>query len=63
MRLILRYGTGVATTAVFLGIGLTLLGEPASQRIGAVLAGLGVLRGALVVKQFLSDRAADAEEA
>jgi uncharacterized RDD family membrane protein YckC len=58
----LRFGVGLLTTIVFLGIGLTLIGEPNSQRIGAVLAGLGVLRGAMLAKQFIDSRSDDDDE-
>ena len=57
-----RLATGLLTTAVFLGIGLSLIGDPNSQRIGAVLAGLGVFRGAALVKSVIDRRAEDEDE-
>ena len=62
MRLTLRFGTGLLTTVVFLGIGISFLDDPSTQRFGAIMAGLGVLRGGLLVKQFFDERAAEAEE-
>ncbi len=57
----LRVMTGILTTLIFLAIGLTLLSE-GSQRIGALLTGLGVLRGGVVVRQALALGEDDEEE-
>jgi hypothetical protein len=59
----IRIVTGVLTTLVFVGIGVNLLSDPASQRIGAVLAGLGVLRGGFLFKQWNDARGSDDPEA
>jgi len=57
----LRLMTGAITTLIFLFIGLTLLSE-GSQRIGAALAGLGVFRGALLVRQAMAEFGGDEDD-
>jgi len=50
----LRLMTGAITTCIFLAIGLTLISE-GDPRIGAALAGLGVFRGAVLVRQAITE--------
>jgi hypothetical protein len=57
----LRVMTGLITTFIFLGIGGALLSE-GHNRIGALLAGLGVLRGGVVIRQAWGLVAEDDED-
>jgi len=57
----LRLMTGAITTLIFLGIGLSLLSE-GNNRIGAVLAALGVFRGGVLVRQAVAEFSDDDDE-
>lgn len=52
---------GILTTAVFLFLGVTMLGE-GSGRLGAVLLALGVFRGGWVFRQWQQDREAEGQD-